>query len=58
MNTLTILSMLSQKGIAAVRTPSGIRFMGAALASAQDKAMMSSLTQTELDAAMKWQRGR
>ena len=57
MNTLTILNMLREKGIAAVRTPSGIRFMGAARASAQDKAMMNRMTQTELDAAMKWQRG-
>ena len=56
MNTLTIINMLREKGIATVRTPSGIQFMGAALASAQDKAMMSRLTQTELDAAMKWQR--
>lgn len=28
MNTLTILNMLREKGIAAVRTPAGIRFMG------------------------------
>ena len=55
-NTLTILNMLREKGIASVRTPSGIQFMGVARASAQDKAMMSRLTQTELDAAMKWQR--
>lgn len=56
-NALVIINMLREKGIATVRTPSGIRFMGAALASEQDKAMMSRLTQTELDAAMRWQKG-
>lgn len=56
MNTLTILNILREKGIASVRTPSGIRFMGVSRASAQDKKMMNRMTQTELDAAMKWQR--
>lgn len=55
-NTLTIINMLRTKGIATVRTPSGIRFMGAANASQQDRAMMNRLTQAELDAALKWQR--
>lgn len=56
MNTLTIINMLREKGIGTVRTPSGIQFMGAARANAQDRAMMSRLTQTELEAALKWQR--
>lgn len=55
-NTLTIINMLSTKGIATVRTPSGIQFMGSANASQQDKAMMNRITQAELDAALKWQR--
>lgn len=55
-NTLTIINMLRSKGIATVRTPSGIRFMGAANASQQDKVMMSRLTQAELEASLKWQR--
>lgn len=55
-NTLTIINMLRTKGIATVRTPSGIRFMGAANARQQDKAMMNRLTQSELEAALKWQR--
>lgn len=55
-NTLTIINMLRTKGIATVRTPSGIRFMGAANASQYDRAMMKKLTQSELDAALKWQR--
>ena len=54
-NTLTIINMLSTKGIATVRTPSGIRFMGAVNASQKDRAMMKKLTQSELDAALKWQ---
>lgn len=56
MNTLTIINMLREKGIATVRTPSGIQFMGAARASSQDKAMMNLLTQSQLEIAMKWQR--
>ena len=55
-NTLTIINILRTKGIATVRTPSGIRFMGAANASKQDMAMMRRLTQAELEAALKWQR--
>lgn len=55
-NTLALLNMLREKGISAVRTPSGIRFMGAAQASAQEKAMMNRMTQVELDAALKWQK--
>lgn len=55
-NTLTIINMLSTKGIATVRTPSGIRFMGAANASQKDRKMMKKLTQAELDTALKWQR--
>lgn len=55
-NTLTIINMLSKKGIATVRTPSGIRFMGVANASQQDKTIMNRLTQAELEAALKWQR--
>ena len=53
-NTLTIINMLREKGIATVRTPSGIRFMGAARASQSDKEIMRRLTQTELDAALRW----
>ena len=55
-NTLTIINMLRSKGISTVRTPSGIRFMGSANASQQDKAMMNRLTHAELEAALKWQR--
>ena len=54
-NTLTIINMLRSKGIATVRTTSGVRFMGSVNASQQDKAMMNRLTQAELDAALKWQ---
>ena len=55
-NALTIINMLRIKGIATFRTPSGVRFMGAANASQQDKAMMNRLTQAELEAALKLQR--
>lgn len=55
-NTLTIINMLRTKGIATVRTPSGVRFMGAVNASQQDREMMNRLTQSELEAALKCQR--
>lgn len=55
-NALTIINMLRAKGIATVRTPAGIRFMGAANASQMDRKMMNRLTQSELDAALRWQR--
>ena len=55
-NALTIINMLRAKGIATVRTPAGIRFMGAANATQQDREMMNRLTQPELDAALRWQR--
>lgn len=51
-NTLTIINMLREKGIAT----SCIRFMGAARASQSDRQIMSRLTQTELDAALRWQK--
>lgn len=55
-NALTIINMLRAKGIATVRTPAGIRFMGAANASHMDREMMNRLTQSELEAALRWQR--
>lgn len=55
-NALTIINMLRAKGIATVRTPAGIRFMGAANANKRDREMMNRLTQSELDAALRWQR--
>lgn len=55
-NALTIINMLRAKGIATVRTPAGIRFMGAVNASHMDRKMMNRLTQAELDAALRWQR--
>lgn len=55
-NALTIINMLRAKGIATVRTPAGIRFMGASNASQRDREMMNRLTQPELEAALRWQR--
>lgn len=55
-NALTIINMLRAKGIATVRTPAGIRFMGTANASQRDREMMNRLTQPELEAALRWQR--
>lgn len=55
-NALTIINMLRAKGIATVRTPAGIRFMGTENASHMDREMMNRLTQSELEAALRWQR--
>lgn len=55
-NTLTIINMLRDKGIATVRTPAGIRFIGAANANQRERKMMKRLTQSELDAALRLQR--
>ena len=55
-NTLTIIHMLRDKGIATVRAPAGIRFMGAANVNQREREMMKRLTQSELDAALRLQR--
>lgn len=56
MNTLALLNMHREKGVAAVRTPSGIRFMGTRNITRQQLETLSRIPQKELEAALKWQK--
>ena len=56
MKTLDLMNMYREKGVAAVRTPSGIRFMGTRNITRQQLATLSRIPQEELAAALKWQK--
>ena len=56
MNTLALQNMYREKGVAAVRTPSGIRFMGTRNITRQQLAMLNRIPQAELEAALRWQK--
>lgn len=56
MNTLALLNMYRGKGVAAVRTPSGIRFMGTRNIPRRQLATLNRIPQEELEAALKWQK--
>ncbi|ELZ3650001.1 hypothetical protein ULT26_004295 [Salmonella enterica] len=56
MNTLALLNIYREKGVAAVRTPSGIRFMGTRNITRQQLATLNRIPQEELEAALKWQK--
>lgn len=56
MNTLALLNMYREKGVAVVRTPSGIRFMGTRKITLQQLATLNRIPQEELEAALKWQK--
>lgn len=56
MNTLALLNMYREKGVAAVRTPSGIQFMGTRNITRQQLAMLNRIPQEELEAALRWQK--
>lgn len=56
MNTLALLNMYREKGVAAVRTPSGIRFMGTRKLSKYELEMLNNIPQHELEAALRWQK--
>lgn len=55
-NTLSLLNMYCKKGVAAVRTPAGIRFMGTRNLKKEELAMLNRIPQAELEAALKWQK--
>lgn len=55
-NTLSLLNMYCEKGVAAVRTPAGIRFMGTRNLKKEELAMLNRIPQVELEAALKWQK--
>lgn len=56
MNTLALLNMYREKGVAAVRTPSGIQFMGTGNITRQQLEMLNRIPQEELEAALRWQK--
>lgn len=56
MNTLALLNMYRGKGVAAVRTPSGIRFMGTRNITRRQLETLNRIPQEELEAALKWQK--
>lgn len=55
-NTLALINWYRQKHVQAVRTPSGIVFMGVKNLSAIEKKTLLSIPQADLDAAIRWQR--
>lgn len=55
-NTLSLLNMYREKGVVAVRTPAGIRFMGTSNLKKEELAMLNRIPQAELEAALKWQK--
>lgn len=55
-NTLALLNMYREKGVAAVRTPAGVRIMGTRNLTAQQLATLNRIPQEELEAALKWQK--
>lgn len=55
-NTLTILNMFRSKGVATVRTHAGIVFMGANRLTPGERRSLSRISQSDLEAALKWQK--
>ncbi len=55
-NTSALLNMYREKGVAAVRTPAGIRFMGTRNITRQQLKALNRIPQEELEAALKWQK--
>jgi len=55
-NTIALLAMYRPRNVAAVRTPSGIVFMGARNLKPSEKKALLAIPQSELDAAIRWQK--
>ena len=55
-NAMAILEMYRHRNVAAVRTPSGIVFMGTKNLKPSEKKTLLSLSQSDLDAAIRWQK--
>ncbi|WP_313707785.1 hypothetical protein [Atlantibacter hermannii] len=54
-NTLALLNMYRAINVQAVRTPSGIVFMGVKNLREEEKRNLLSIPQGELEAALRWQ---
>lgn len=55
-NTLALLNMYRGRGVATVRTPNGIVFMGLRKLTEDQRKTLLDIPQRELDAAMRWQK--
>ncbi|WP_134186579.1 hypothetical protein [Buttiauxella sp. BIGb0552] len=55
-NTSALLNMYREKGVGAVRTPSGVVLMGVRNLTPQQKRTLLAIPQAELDAALRWQK--
>lgn len=55
-NTFSLLQMYRYRGVHAVRTPSGIVFMGCRNLKPSEKKTLLAIPQSELDAAIRWQK--
>jgi len=55
-NTLALLNMYRAKNVAAVRTQSGIVFMGMRNITPSQRKALLEIPQSDLDAALRWQK--
>lgn len=55
-NIIALLEMYRPRNVAAVRTPSGIVFMGARNLKPSEKKALLAIPQSDLDAAIRWQK--
>lgn len=54
-NVSALLNMYRNKGVHAVTTPSGVRFMGTRILTKDELRVLESLLPADLRAALKWQ---
>ena len=55
-NASAILDIYRARNVAAVKTPSGVVFMGTRNISPQEKKTLLAIPQHELEAALRWQK--
>ncbi len=55
-NALALLNWYRSKNVHAVRTPAGIQLMGIRNLTEEERRKLLSFSQTELDAAIRWQK--
>lgn len=55
-NTLALLNMYRERHVHAVRTPSGVVFMGVRNLRGDELKTLRAIPQSELEAALRWQK--
>lgn len=55
-NVVALLNMYREKNVAAVRTPSGVVFMGMRNITTAQRKILLAISQSDLDAAIRWQK--